>query len=338
MGYKEKVTSSSLSSVYVINKYDIFFHMTIDTRLELARLVLDSYLNPPATALFDNVVQKFGEKDWRIHKSWRIFKREVPNNLGYQIQDTYKTVGKDPPLEVTASGNEPVLPKEMKNEDVLAVSKFYHENKESSTAKEGKEIKNSEGERDRPLPALGDQGDGSYRRLGKEKKKVQGSVVSGSSTNMMVFVLVQYHREAIKLKPAHLPASPRKSKMYMQFCGAMHSSEDAQAAASAQLLNHKIANINFDHHRLQWKPFVGKVQRTYLISSHGTFPLPFCSFQTSCRCPCSIQIISLCTAAPPLLLSPVSLPTSTCWNLRFQNPAGQNLRHSFPPTSEGWTR
>ena len=82
MVYKEKVTSMSLCSTYVINKYDIFFHMSLDTRLELSRLVLESYLKPPATSLFDNVVKKFGEKDWRIHKSWKIFKSEIPNNLG----------------------------------------------------------------------------------------------------------------------------------------------------------------------------------------------------------------------------------------------------------------
>ena len=85
MAYKEKVTSMSLCSTYVINKYDIFFHMSLDTRLELSRLVLESYLKPPATDLFDNVVKKFGEKDWRIHKSWKIFKSEVPNNLGMTV-------------------------------------------------------------------------------------------------------------------------------------------------------------------------------------------------------------------------------------------------------------
>ena len=262
MLYKEKVTSMSLSSVFVINKYDIFFHMSLDTRIELAKLVLESYLNPPSTSLFENVVQKFGEKDWRIHKSWRIFKQEIPGNLGYQIQDSYKTAGKDPPLNLQASGNVPTLPKVVTNQEVLTVSKFHHMELESSISREEKKDEREEDKKDDDrqlkfhISSMNADKEGRNRR---KKSQVRGSVITKGMIDSMVFTLVQYHREVIKLKPAHLPTSPRMSKMYMQFCGAMHSSEDAQAAASSQLLNHKIANADFDYQKLQWKPFVGIV-------------------------------------------------------------------------------
>jgi hypothetical protein len=105
MVYKERVTSMGVSSVFVLNKYDLFFNISVESRLEMAKLVMEGYLNPPATTLFDNVPRKFGEKDWRIYKSWKIFRKDLQNSFGQAITDTYRQVKETTFLVTGADGN-----------------------------------------------------------------------------------------------------------------------------------------------------------------------------------------------------------------------------------------
>jgi hypothetical protein len=122
MVYKERVTSMGVSSVFVLNKYDLFFNISVETRLEMAKLVMEGYLNPPSTTLFDNVPRKFGEKDWRIYKSWKIFRKDLTSSFGQAISDTYRQVKETTFLVPGADGN---LFSDMRNNQDSYVSILY---------------------------------------------------------------------------------------------------------------------------------------------------------------------------------------------------------------------
>lgn len=252
--YKEKVTSMSLTSVFVINKYDVFNHLTADARLEMARAVLDGYLKPPPTTLFDNVVQKFGEHEWRIYKSWKIFKKESTKNLGGNIIDTYKTM-ENTFLAKESNGNLPPIP-QRNDASVMSLSKFHEEHKEQVPAKPATSVavKGEGGKR----TGEHHEGGAEYNGSGKPKAKVAVAVLTGPLLDFSsyAFVLVQYHREIIKMKATHISNVTRFTSTYMQICGAMRSTEEAQMAADSHMLNLKIINYSFDHHKLQWRPFV----------------------------------------------------------------------------------
>jgi hypothetical protein len=77
----------------------------------MARCVLEGYLKPPSTNLFDNVTQKFGDSDWRIHKSWKLFKKELSKNIGSSMIDCYKITQEDTnKLQKGFDGNLPPIP------------------------------------------------------------------------------------------------------------------------------------------------------------------------------------------------------------------------------------
>jgi hypothetical protein len=120
MSYKERVVAMGVCSVFILNKYDLFFNLSVESRLEMAKLVMEGYLNPPATTLFDNVPKKFGEKDWRVYKSWKIFRKDLPNSLDIAIIETYRQVQEKAFLISGADGNVP----SMRSDQEAAVSRI----------------------------------------------------------------------------------------------------------------------------------------------------------------------------------------------------------------------
>lgn len=109
MSYKERVVAMGICSVFILNKYDLFFNLSVESRLEMAKLVMEGYLNPPATSLFDNVPKKFGEKDWRVYKSWKIFRKDLPHSLDLAITETFRQVQEKTFLVSGADGNVPSI-------------------------------------------------------------------------------------------------------------------------------------------------------------------------------------------------------------------------------------
>ena len=166
-------------------------------------------------------------------------------------------MSKDLALDKESSGNLPQLPKVVKNKDILTISKFNTDH----YIKKGKGDKNSASRDSNKEMDFISTSSTTVRNIineNKSSKSIRGSVLTrdAAAPSTYVFALVQFHQERIKLKPSHLPTSPQMARMYMQFCGVMPSSEDAQNAANTHMLNMKIVHHDFEHQKLQWRPYV----------------------------------------------------------------------------------
>ena len=199
-----------------------------------------------------------------------VLENAINGLTGYQILDTHKTVSKDLPLDKESTGNLPQLPEIIKNNDVLTVSKFHAEHKSKKAVKEKRGLSKGVGGKEISFNTEGSAAVNESIADNKNSSTIRSSVLTRNLTpsSTYVFALVQFHQEKIKLRPKHLPTSPKMAKMYIQFCGLMHSSEDAQNAANTQMLNMKITHQKFEHRKLQWRPYVDFMSMPLLHSDH----------------------------------------------------------------------
>ena len=84
--HKESVIAMSMCTAYVMAKYDFFYRVPDDVRLQVTQCVYASYAHPPATHLYDNTVVKMGEHEWRVKKTWDAYKHMLQREIRLEIR------------------------------------------------------------------------------------------------------------------------------------------------------------------------------------------------------------------------------------------------------------